>query len=161
MIFIDLPTDYMKQINTLIFQFLWSSHDKISRNTIFQDMFHGGLGLPFDLHRRESIIIQTLRRIELNPIQPWANLYIYWFGLNLQFNHAPYTANKYLHNIENFQIHQHIKSTILKYRIYDTIWKMPNLKLIYTLTINNMNNSPTITLKYPPINLDLIWNNYA
>ena len=65
MIFTDLPTDYIKQINTLLFQFLWSGHDKISRNTIFQDMFHGGLGLPSVLHKRESIIIQTLRRIEL------------------------------------------------------------------------------------------------
>ena len=28
--FTDLPTDYIKQINTLLFQFLWSGHDKIS-----------------------------------------------------------------------------------------------------------------------------------
>ena len=70
MILTDLPTDYMKQINTLLFQFLWSGHDKISRNTIFQDMLHGGLGLPSVLHKRESIVIQTLRRIELNPNQP-------------------------------------------------------------------------------------------
>ena len=66
-----------------------------------------------------------------------------------------------IHNIENFQENQHIKSTILKCRIYGTVWKISNLKLIYTLTINNMNNSQTITLKYPPINLNLIWNNYA
>ena len=72
MIFTDLPIDYIKQINTLLFQFLWSGHDKISRNTIFQDTFHGGLGLPSVLHKRESIIIQTLRRIELNLDQPWA-----------------------------------------------------------------------------------------
>ena len=161
MIFTDLPIDYIKQINTLLFQFLWSGHDKISRNTIFQDMFHGGLGLPSVLHKRESIIIQTLRRIELNLDQPWANLYIYWFGLNLKFYHAPYAANTYLHNIENFQENQHIKSTILKYRIHDNIWKIPNLRLIYTLIINKMNNSPTITLKYPSANWDLIWNNYA
>ena len=152
MIFTDLPTDYIKQINTLLFQFLWSGHDKISRNTIFQDMFHGGLGLPSVLHKRESMIIQTLRKIELNLDQPWANLYIYWFGLNLKFYHAPYAANTYLHNIENFQENQHIKSTILKYRIHDNIWKIPNLRLIYTLIINKMNNSPTITLKYPSAN---------
>ena len=145
MIFTDLPTDYIKQINTLLFQFLWSGHDKISRNTIFQDMFHGGLGLPSVLHKRESIIIQTLRRIELNLDQPWANLYMYWFGQNLKFYHAPYAANTYLHNIENFQENQHIKSTVLKYRIHDNIWKIPNLRLIYTLIINKMNNSPTIT----------------
>ena len=124
-------------------------------------MFHGGLGLPSVLHKRESIIIQTLRRIELNLDQPWANLYIYWFGLNLKFYHAPYAANTYLHNIENFQENQHIKSTILKYRIHDNIWKIPNLRLIYTLIINKMNNSPTITLKYPSAIWDLIWNNYA
>ena len=76
MIFTDLPTDYIKQINTLLFQFLWSGHDKISRNKIFQDMFHGGLGLPSVLHKRESIKIQTLRRIELNLDQPLANIYL-------------------------------------------------------------------------------------
>ena len=65
MIFTDLPTDYIKQINTLLFQFLWSGHDKISRNTIFQDIFHGALGLPSVLHKRESIIIQTLRIQEI------------------------------------------------------------------------------------------------
>ena len=71
MIFIDSPTDYIKQINTLLFlQFLWTGHDKKTMNTIVQDMFHGGLGLPSVLHRRESIIIQTLRRIELNPDKP-------------------------------------------------------------------------------------------
>ena len=124
MIFTDLPTDYIKQINTLLFKFLWSGHDKISRNAIFQDMFHGGLGLPSVLHKRESIIIQTLRRIETISISH-GQIYIYWFGLNLKFYHAPYAANTYLHNFENFQENQHIKSTILKYRIHDNI---PNKK---------------------------------
>ena len=119
------------------------------------------VGIAFGPTQTRKYIIQTLRRIELNLDQPWANLYIYWFGLNLKFYHAPYAANTYLHNIENFQENQHIKLTILKYRIHDNIWKIPNLRLIYILIINKMNNSPTITLKYPSTNWDLIWNNYA
>ena len=57
MILTDLPTDYIKQINTLLYSISLVRHDKISRNTIFQDMFYGGLGLPSVLHKRESIII--------------------------------------------------------------------------------------------------------
>ena len=128
---------------------------------MIKDHSQGGVWLPSISHKQETIISQNIRKIELNPTQPWANLYIYWFSLNLRFYHEPYASNKYLHNIENFRGHEIIKKTILKYRTQEEIWKIPNIKLIYRIIISNINHTPTNALRHSTSNWDLIWNNYT
>ena len=85
MIFSEIPLVYINEINTLIFNFLWNGRDKINRETLYQDFSKGGLNVPSLIQKQDSLIIQTLRRIEINRNQPWANLYIYCFGINLKF----------------------------------------------------------------------------
>ena len=68
-----------------MFKFLWNGTDKIKRDTITNNTYKGGLGLT-DLNT--SIIsthIQRFKNIINNKDQPWASLYIYWFGLHLNF----------------------------------------------------------------------------
>ena len=55
----------------------------------------------FLTHEQESITLQTLRKIEGNLNQPWAALYICWFGLNLRIYCQNFASNNYVHNIEN------------------------------------------------------------
>ena len=158
MIFSEIPIIYINEINTLIFNFLWNGKDKIKRETLHQDFSKGGLNVPSLMQKQDSLIIQTLRRIEINRNQPWANLYIYWFGINLKFYCSEYASNNYLHNIENFEENQNIKNVILKYRINEAVWKTNNLKLIYKIIIDSLNITTTIAFKYPISNWDLIWN---
>ena len=161
MIFSEIPIIYINEINTLIFNFLWNGKDKIKRETLHQDFSKGGLNVPSLMQKQDSLIIQTLRRIEINRNQPWANLYIYWFGINLKFYCSEYASNNYLHNIENFEENQNIKNVILKYRINEAVWKTNNLKLIYKIIIDSLNITTTIAFKYPISNWDLIWNNIS
>ena len=161
MIFSEIPIIYINEINTLIFNFLWNGKDKIKRETLHQDFSKGGLNIPSLMQKQDSLIIQTLRRIEINRNQPWANLYIYWFGINLKFYCSEYASNNYLHNIENFEENQNIKNVILKYRINEAVWKTNNLKLIYKIIIDSLNITTTIAFKYPISNWDLIWNNIS
>ena len=161
MIFSEIPIIYINEINTLIFNFLWNGKDKIKRETLHQDFSKGGLNIPSLMQKQDSLIIQTLRRIEINRNQPWANLYIYWFGINLKFYCSEYASNNYLHNIENFEENQNIKNVILKFRINEAVWKTNNLKLIYKIIIDSLNITTTIAFKYPISNWDLIWNNIS
>ena len=161
MLFIELPQNYTKMINSIIFQFLWNGTDKNKRDTMYQDIKKGGLSVPSITHKQESITIQTLRKIEGNLNQPWAALYIYWFGLNLRFYCPNFASNNYIHNIENFYEKEYIKRTILKYRLNEPIWKTSNLKNIYNMTVDSINNTTTISLKYPTSDWDLIWRNIS
>ena len=158
MIFSEIPLVYINEINTLIFNFLWNGRDKIERETLYQDFSKGGLNVPSLIQKQDSLIIQTLRRIEINRNQPWANLYIYWFGINLKFYCCEYASNNDLHNIENFEENQNIKNVILKYRINDAIAKTTNLKFIYNILMDRLNITTTIAFRYPTSNWDLIWN---
>ena len=115
MLFIELPQNYTKMINSIIFQFLWNGTDKIKRDTMYQNIQKGGLSAPSITFKQESITIQTLRKIEGNLNQPWAALYIYWFGLDLRFYYPNFASNNYIHNIENFYEKEYIKRTILKH----------------------------------------------
>ena len=158
MIFSEIPLVYINEINTLIFNFLWNGRDKIERETLYQDFSKGGLNVPSLIQKQDSLIIQTLRRIEINRNQPWANLYIYWFGINLKFYCCEYASNNDLHNIENFEENQNIKNAILKYRINEAISKTTNLKFIYKILMDRLNITTTIAFRYPTSNWDLIWN---
>lgn len=43
---LELPEEnYIKNINRLIFNFLWNNHDRIERNTVIGDIKDGGIGL--------------------------------------------------------------------------------------------------------------------
>ena len=66
MIFSEIPLVYINEINTLIFNFLWNGRDKIKRETLYQDFSKGGLNVPSLIQNQDSLIIQTLRRIEIN-----------------------------------------------------------------------------------------------
>ena len=94
----------------------------------------------------------------INSTQPWANLYIYWFEINLKFYCAEYASNIYSHNIEHFEENQNIKNVILKYRINKNIWKITNLKFIYKILIDNLNTTTILHLNTPhPIGWEQIW----
>ena len=95
---------------------------------MYKDIKKGGLSVPPITHKQEYITIQILGKIEGNLNQPWAALYIYWFGLNLRFFCPHFASNNYIHNIENFYEKEYIKRTILKYRLNEPIWKTSNLK---------------------------------
>ena len=159
MIFSEIPLVYINEINTLIFNFLWNGRDKIKRETLHQEFSKGGLNVPSLIQKQDSLIIQTLRRIEINRNQPWANLYIYWFGINLKCYSSEYASNNYLHNIENFEENQNVKNVILKYRINEAVLKTNNLKLIYKIIMDSLNVTTTIAFRYPTSYWDLIWNN--
>ena len=46
LLFIELPQNYTKLINSIIFQFLWNGTDKIKRDTMYQHIQKGGLSVP-------------------------------------------------------------------------------------------------------------------
>ena len=69
MIFSEIPLVFINEINTLIFNFLWNGRDKIKRETLYQDFSKGGLNVPSLIQKQDSLIIQTLRRIEINRNQ--------------------------------------------------------------------------------------------
>ena len=59
--------------------------------------------------------------------QPWAALFIYWFGFLLKDIHPDLSTNKYVHNIYITKGMLYFKYLILKYNPYKEIWKS-NLK---------------------------------
>ena len=89
---------------------------KINRNTITNNTYRGGLALT-DLET--SIFtthVQRFKSIIENKNQPWANLYIYWFGLQLNFFVKDFSSNNYVHTIQIPSKLTKVQSNLLKAR---------------------------------------------
>ena len=154
---IELPNDFIKIVNRKIFKFLWNGTDKIKRDTITNNTYKGGLGLT-DLNT--SIItthIQRFKNIINNKDQPWANLYIYWFGLHLNFFVKEFSSNKYVHTIQIPLKLENVKLNLIKTRCLDKIWEVSKTNLIYKLLIDERRITPTIEDKYYTNNWEITW----
>ena len=80
-----MSTYKLKVFNKNIFGFLWDQRkEKNARNVLFRDIYNGGIGIPNIYIRSKANFIQSFKLIDQNLIQPWACLYIYWFGFNLE-----------------------------------------------------------------------------
>ena len=89
-----VPDGLVKKINKIFYQFLWRSHDKVSRNKVMQDVVNGGLNM-MDM----QLFFNALKASWINRIQTadpntcnWVQLpkiYLYKLdeqGLNFRFN---------------------------------------------------------------------------
>ena len=66
------PQDFIKQLNTIIYNFLWNGPDKIARAATINDIKFGGLLRLIDLETLiKSLRLAWLGRIFLQGSAPW------------------------------------------------------------------------------------------
>ena len=121
---IEIPKFYFDKLNKLIFTYLWDGQDKISRKTITNNLNRGGLGLT-DIET--SILtskIQRFKHLIENKNQPWAALYIYWFGIDLKYYVKDFALNKYVHNLNIPHDLKPIKNSLQYLKNIDKIWEI-------------------------------------
>ena len=152
-----IDSNNLQKFNQLIFQFLWSSKaEKLKRDTMTRQTIHGGLSMPNLKFRSEANFIQLFLKISLCLNQPWAALYIYWFGFLLKDIYPDLSTNKYVHTIDIPKGMLHLKQLIVKYKPYKEIWKS-NIKQIYNIILHKSSNKSTIEINYPNINWQIVW----
>ena len=151
-----IDSNNLQKFNQLIFQ-LWSSKaEKLKRDTITRQIIHGGLSMPNLKLRSEANFIQLFLKISLCLNQPWAALYIYWFGFLLKDIYPDLSTNKYVHTIDIPKGMLHLKQLIVKYKPYKEIWKS-NIKQIYNIILYKSSNKSIIEINYPNINWQIVW----
>ena len=96
-----IPRGYDKKINGILYPFIWNSkREKIARDIINQTYENGGLAM-IDITRRSiANILQNVANIEQKLNQPWALLYIYWFGLILKNDFPNLAKNNWAHTMD-------------------------------------------------------------
>ena len=104
----------------------------------------------------EANIIQLFLKISLCLNQPWAALFIYWFGFLLKDIYPDLSTNKYVHTIDIPKGMLHLKQLIVKYKPYKEIWKS-NLKQIYNIILYKSSNKSIIEINYPNVNWQIVW----
>ena len=96
------PLDYatLQKFNNLLFSFLWSStNEKLPRDILMCHVLDGGLSMPNLLLRSQTDQLQTLLNIRTYINQPWAGLFIYWFGFSLNDIYPSLCSNNFVHTI--------------------------------------------------------------
>ena len=154
---IEIPNEYIKKINTKIFKFLWNGIEKINRNTITNNTYKGGLALT-DLGT--SILtthVQRFKNIIENKNQPWAQLYIYWFGLQLNFLVKDFSSNNYVHTIKIPLKLTKVQLNLIKARQIEKIWDISKTNIVYKILIDERKILPIIENKYNLCNWDVTW----
>ena len=80
-----IPKKYLKQVNKIIFSYLWCyRREKIARKLLIRNIDKGGLAFPDIETRNTTNFIKHIQNMQENLIQPWVCLFIYWFGLHLK-----------------------------------------------------------------------------
>ena len=151
----------LKIFNKNIFGFLWDQRkEKNARNVLFRDVYNGGIGIPNIDIRSKANFIQSFKLIDQNLIQPWASLYIYWFGFNLKFLNADYAKNKWVHTLNIPYSLQYLKRILIDFKNADFIWKC-NLGGIYNMIIDQQNFKAIVEIRNPQLNWKMIWATIA
>lgn len=73
---LDIPNTIVKQLNTIIFQYIWKTkHNQTSRQTLYLPLDRGGLGLLDIKHQSISLRIKQINDItDLQNDTPWTFL---------------------------------------------------------------------------------------
>ena len=93
-----------------------------------QQEINGGLGLINIKIRQTAIHLQRITKIKDNLKQPWTQLYIFWFGFNLQFINKEFASIKYTHSFNIPNELNGFRENLLKYRNNQIIWNYTKLK---------------------------------
>ena len=81
----SLPKNYVKKFNALFYLYIWNSkREKLARYIINQPVELDGLAMINIEIRNQANMLTNIRNIKLKINQPWALLYVYWFGIQLR-----------------------------------------------------------------------------
>ena len=158
---IDIADLYIREYNKICFQYIWKGVDKIKRDTIMQQEINGGLGLINIKIRQTALHLQRITKIKDNLKEPWTQLYIFWFGFNLQFINKEFASIKYTHSFNIPNELNVLRQNLLKYRYNQTIWNYTKLKPIYIYLLTDEEHKSNIEIKNPDINWKYIGQNFS
>ena len=152
-----IPKKYLKQINKIIFSYLWCyRREKIARKLLIRNIDKGGLAFPDIKTKNITNFIKHVQNMQDNLKQPWACLFIYWFGIYLKTVYKDYASKKWVHNLHIPKKLLYIKEIILEHREDDKIWKLRS-SLLYKYLIDRYNTISKIENIYRYINWDIVW----
>ena len=153
----ELPNRYLRKMNILMFKYIWgSNYEKISRKALTRSIENGGMAMIDLKSRRIADIINQITNINNNLNQPWACLYIYWFGLSLRKIYPNLASNSYVHTLKLPTRYINIKQVIQQNIDDDKIWQMNN-KNTYKYLIQKMDFKSKTEKLYPNLNWKAIW----
>ena len=99
----------------------------------------GGLAIINIEIRNQANMLINIRYIELKIKQPWALLYVYWFGIQLREIYPDFAKNKWLHTLNVPTSKDNIKYIIIKFLKDKKIWQI-STKLMYNYIIDTINS---------------------
>ena len=96
---IEIPQDFVKEVEKLMFSFLWNGPDKISRSTMYAQYAEGGLKFPNLQCMIDTQLIKWVKRYYGNRNHQWVLLGDYFLKklggiLVFQSNYSLETINK-------------------------------------------------------------------
>ena len=152
-----IPGRYLRQMNMLMFKYVWNSRwEKKERKILVRSVNNGGLNMIDLKTRREADIISQIISIPQNMNQPWARLYVYWFGLLLKPLHPNLASNLWVHRlnipVKLMEIKAIIQNNIKDYKI----WNL-NIKLFYAYLIEKVNHKSKMEKQFPQVHWDTVW----
>ena len=140
-----------------MFKYVWNSRwEKIERKILVRSVNNGGLNMIDLKTRREADIISQIISIPQNMNQPWACLYVYWFGLLLKPLHPNLASNLWVHTLNIPGKLMEIK-TIIQNNIKDNKILNLNIKLLYAYLIEKVNHKSKMEKQFPQVHWDTVW----
>ena len=108
-----VPRDVLLRINSIIFNFLWSSKNElVRREIVFQPVANGGLALVNIYHKSQALLLNSLSKIvDQNVNAKWVFLARYWIARSL---------SKYA-TLWSFLRSNQIPNSLYRPPIYDTL----------------------------------------
>jgi len=119
---ICLPKNKIKQVNTIIYNYIWKGRDKIKRLALISDYKDGGLRMPHIQSLIESQRIMCLKKYSEDYESPWKQMLCYFlkdYGGKLLL-HCNFSIDDLPHCFPNF------------YKECFAVWSKLSIKLVLT-----------------------------
>jgi hypothetical protein len=101
---VDFTKNFFKQVDSIIFSFLWRSTEWIARNVIVNPRFRGGLGVTHVKAKVKAMRLMHLVRVLKDPDKVSSVLARRWTGLKMRdwFLVTPTFKTVFVLNVKGF-----------------------------------------------------------
>ncbi len=83
---LEVPDDILKEIEKMIFNFLWNSHERIKRKTLIGNKESGGVEMLDIFCKNKALKAAWLRKLHTkNPNSEFVNMYLKKFGFKIDY----------------------------------------------------------------------------
>lgn len=158
---LSLPKTYLKDIESLIFSFVWNDKTEwVKRNTLYLPYLQGGIGLACVTAKVHTYRVMHVKQLIYGEFQNWMPFAIYWIGFNLRKFRPSFGSNLIPHSVTRPKFYEDVlESFDLLFSICpDFDLQTATSRNVYQIFLKTFVQIPRVVVRHPTLNFNAVFN---